>query len=301
MLQIIAKRKVWFIISGTLCLISLLALIFWGLKPAIDFTGGSLMEIEFNNTTVPHNSEISEALVAVGVGNVNIQAIGDNGFLLRLQDINEEKHQEIIKTLREKFSGNGEIVEARFESIGPAIGKELTEKAAWAIVLASILIIIYIAWAFRKVSKPVASWKYGTGAVIALLHDTLITCGVFAILGHFYGVEVDILFVTALLTILGYSVNDTIVVYDRIRENLYRHPEENYETVVNRSVNETITRSINTSMTVMIVLLAIFFFGGITIHYFALALIIGIFFGTYSSIFVASALMVAWNGWKKRA
>jgi len=300
MIQILAKRKIWFTISIVLCSMSILALAVWGLKPAIDFTGGSLMEVEFKNTEVPHNSEVLEALNSLEVGDAKVQSLGEHGLLVRLQNIDEVKHQEVISSFREKFSGEGEIVENRFESIGPIIGKELAQKAKLSIILVSIMIILYIAFAFRKVSKPIASWKYGLGAIVALLHDVLIVSGIFAALGHFYGVEVDILFITALLTILGYSVNDTIVVYDRTRENLYRHPEENFEQVVDRSVNESITRSINTSMTTMLVLLAIFFFGGHTIRYFVLALILGTFFGTYSSIFIASPLMVTWNNWKKK-
>lgn len=300
MLQIISKRKIWFTISSVLVLVSVLALVIWGLNPAIDFTGGSLMEVQFNNAEVPAVTEVTQSLTELEVGEVKVQSLGDDSLLLRLKDISEQQHQEVLSKIRQDFAGEGEIIENRFESIGPVIGQELAQKAKLAMILVTLMIIIYIAIAFRKVSKPVASWKYGLGAIVALVHDVVIVTGVFAVLGHFGGVEIDILFITALLTILGYSVNDTIVVYDRTRENLHRHPEENFEQVVNRSVNETITRSINTSLTTLLVLLAIFFFGGHTIKYFVLALILGAVVGTYSSIFIASPLIVAWNKFSKK-
>ncbi len=191
----------------------------------------------------------------------------------------------------------GEIVvnELRFESIGPVIGEELKQKAIYAIITVIIAIVFYIAWAFRKVSDPVSSWKYGVTAIIALMHDVIIPTGVFAILGYAAGIEMDILFVTALLTIIGFSVNDTIVVFDRTRENLSRdHHRHEFEWIVNKSVNETIRRSIYTSLTTFVVLLSIYLFGGASISNFVLALMIGVVVGTYSSIFLASPLLVAW-------
>ena len=192
-----------------------------------------------------------------------------------------------------------EIVENRFESVGPVIGGELKEKSIKAIIIVLISIVIYIGWTFRRVSHPVSSWKYGLVALIALFHDIIITMGVFSILGHFYGVEVGMPFVVALLTILGYSVNDTIVVFDRTRENLLHSGWDDFEEVVNRSINETLMRSLNTSLTTLVVLLAIYLFGGATIQYFVLALIIGIIAGTYSSIFIASPLLVSLAKLKK--
>ena len=335
MLNIIAHRKIYFIASGLLCLASILSLAIWGLKPAIDFTGGTLMEIEFKKTR-PSSQEIREALADLDLENINIQEIGEKGMILRMKNIDEKTHQEILKELRitnyelgiketEKLKNEKtkkqenkkieqikqleqteeSISESRFESIGPVIGKELKIKTIWAISLVVIAILIYIAWAFRKVGKisyttGVASWKYGLGAIIALMHDILIPTGVFAVLGHFAGIEVDLLFITALLTILGFSVHDTIVVYDRTRENLGKFPNQNFETTVNQGVNETMTRSINTSLTVLLTLLIIFFLGSSSIKNFALALIIGIVLGTYSSIFIASALLVVWQKMKKR-
>ncbi|MBI2050736.1 MAG: protein translocase subunit SecF [Parcubacteria group bacterium] len=188
------------------------------------------------------------------------------------------------------------VSEDRFESIGPTIGQELKQKSAYAIIAVIISIILYIAWAFRKVSKPVSSWKYGITAIIALIHDVAIPTGIFAVLGKLAGVEVDILFVTALLTILGYSVNDTIVVFDRTRENLSRdHWKHEFEWIVNTSVNETVRRSVFTALTTFVVLLAVYLFGGESIKNFVLALMIGVVAGTYSSIFLASPLLVAWE------
>lgn len=198
-------------------------------------------------------------------------------------------------------AGEQAISELRFESIGPIIGEELKAKTIKAVLIAIIVIALYIAWAFRKVSEPVSSWKYGISAIIALVHDVTIPTGIFAVLGHFYGVEIDILFITALITILGYSVNDTIIVFDRTRENLVLdHRKHDFESIVERSVNETIRRSVFTSVTVFLILLAIYLFGGESIKNFILALMIGVVFGTYSSIFLASPLLVVWEKWTRR-
>lgn len=311
MLPIIKKRKIWFIFSGTLVFISIIAFIFWGLNFGIDFTGGSLLEVEFFIDR-PSNQQITSALSKIGLNNVSVQPLGDSSIILRFKEVDEETHQKIISTLKEEFKtqisgGEGAILELqvleekRFNSIGPVIGQELKQKTVWALILANIGIILYIAWAFRKVSKPVASWKYGVAAVVALIHDISITVGLFAVLGKFYGLEVNAPFIAALLTILGYSVNDTIVVFDRTRENLIHHLGEDFEKIVENSVNQTLARSINTSLTVLLTLFAIYIFGGQTIRDFALALIIGISFGTYSSIFLASPLLVAWEKFKSKS
>lgn len=187
------------------------------------------------------------------------------------------------------------VSDKSFESIGPAVGSEQRSSAIWAVLIAVLAIILYISWAFRKVSHPISSYKYGIVAAVALLHDLLSVVGVFAILGHFWGIEIEITFVAALLTILGYSVHDTIVVFDRIRENLFRYQSGDFETTVNNCVNETLIRSINTSFTVVLILTVMFFFGGASIQYFILALIVGVISGTYSSIFLASPLLVTWQ------
>ena len=330
MFRIIQRRKIYFVISSILVVASIVLLSVWGLKLGIDFTGGSLLEVEYKNNR-PVSSEVQEALADLELGPVNIQTFGEKGMIFRLKEIGENKHQEILNRLEENFGSgesrtgenrnleiisedggalelgaikaevatNNQVTENRFESIGPAIGEELRKKSIYGIIAVIICIIIYIAWAFRKVSKPVQSWKYGLTAIIALAHDILIVCGIFVLLGHFLNYEVNTPFVAALLTILGYSVNDTIVVFDRVRENLPRS-EENFEKTINKSVNQTITRSINTSVTTLLVLLAIYFFGGETIKSFILALVIGVAAGTYSSIFVASPVLVVWQKLLKR-
>ena len=290
-MTIIGARKVTYAISGILVGASILALTFWGLKLGIDFTGGSFLEVEFTGVR-SENSEILNKLNEIGIESAIVQSTGERGVILRFKDVNEEQHQQILASL----SSLGELGEKRFDSIGPTIGKELRQKSVWAISLVLAMIVLYIAYVFRKVSRPISSWKYGIAAIIALTHDIIIPTGVFAYLGKFYGVEVDTLFVTALLTILGFSVHDTIVVFDRIRERLNRSQgKENFENVVETSIRSTIGRSINTSLTVLIVMAILYFLGGESTRFFSLAIMIGVFFGTYSSIFIASALLVSWN------
>lgn len=299
-LKIIEKRRYYYIFSGALCLISILALIAWGLKPGLDFTGGSLLEVSFSGAR-PQVSEIQAVLAPLGLGEAVVQPANDQDVILKFQSVSEEKHQEILSAISGKFTAeNNAVKENRFDSIGPVIGKELLQKSWLMMLIASLAIIAYIGYAFRKVSKPLASWKYGVSAVIALIHDLLIVTGLFSILGHFYGIEVDSLFITALLTIMGFSVHDTIVVFDRTRENLSKFYSGKFDEVVNDSINQTLIRSINTSVTVLLVLLALFALGGDSTKNFTLALLFGIFFGTYSSIFVASSLIIDWNNWDKR-
>src|SRR3989344_2131478 len=317
MISVINHRKIWFTLSGLMVATGILAMVIFGwktfgLKLGIDFTGGSLMELDFAVQRAG-NREINGALAPLGLTNIVTQPIGENGLIIRSKDIDEQTHQEILKTLKEKLQPTGlgaEIgatttpglvlegkvfEEKRFDSVGPTIGQELKKKTLWAIIIVTIAIIIYIAWAFRKVSKPIASWKYGVIAVLSLLHDIIIVVGAFAILGKFYGIEVNASFIAALLTIFGYSNNDTIVVFDRIRENLKRQTGDNFEKTIDHSINEVFVRSINTSFTVLLALFAIFIFGGKSIHDFTLALIIGVIIGTYSSIFLASPLLVVWE------
>ncbi len=292
MIQIIKYRGLAYGLSFVLLVAALASLAVWGIKYGIDFNGGSLLEVEFKGTR-PAVQTVEQSLAQLNLGYNVIQPTGRNGMILRFKDVDENTHQAIVK----KLSGldKGELTEKRFESVGPIVGAELKSRALWAIAVALFFIVSYIAWAFRKVSHPVASWKYGVAAIIALAHDVVVTTGVFSILGHFKGIEVDILFVSAILTVIGFSVHDTIVVFDRIRENIFRHAAVDFTTTVNKSVNDTLARSINTSLTTLLVLLALFILGGETIRYFALALIIGITLGTYSSIFVASPILVDWN------
>lgn len=295
MLNIIGKRKIWLGVSGASFVLSLIFLALWGLNFGIDFTGGSLLEVEFLKER-PALETIRGAVGELNVKEIVIQPAGEQNMIFRFSQADEQMHQNIISKLNEKFSDN--VQEEKFESIGPSIGRELKTRAAYAVILVIIAIVLYVAWAFRKVSWPVQSWKYGISAIIALIHDVVLTLGVFSALGHFFNIEVGLPFVAALLTILGYSVNDTIIVFDRTRENLTRLSKIDFEGVVNRSVNETLARSINTTLTTELALIAVYFFGGDSIKYFAFALLIGIFFGAYSSIFVASPLLVVWERWK---
>jgi len=289
MINIISKTKYAYIFSIMLTVLSVVSLFVWGLKLGIDFTGGTLMEVQFENN-LPSNSEVEENLKNLNLKSLSLQATGNNTILFRYVPEDDKTNQEVLKTLKEKYPQSKDL---RTDYANSTISKELKSKSLWSIFWAVAGIMAYIAWAFRKVSRPVPSWKYGMGAIIALVHDILITAGVFSVLGHFYGIEIGIPFVAALLTILGFSVHDTIVVYDRTRENLLRSSsKETFSEVVNRSLNETLVRSINTSLTVIITLLAIYIFGGESIKYFSLALLVGVTFGTYSSIFIASALLV---------
>ncbi|MBI5733461.1 MAG: protein translocase subunit SecF [Candidatus Kerfeldbacteria bacterium] len=292
MMQIIKYRGLAYGLSLILLIAAIASLAVWGIKYGIDFNGGSLLEVEFKGTR-PAVQTVEQSLAQLNLGYNVIQPTGGNGMILRFKDVDESTHQAVVKKLADL--DNGKLTEKRFESVGPIVGAELKSRALWAIAVALFFIVSYIAWAFRKVSHPVASWKYGVAAIIALAHDVVVTTGVFSILGHFKGIEVDMLFVSAILTVIGFSVHDTIVVFDRIRENIFRHAAVDFTTTVNKSVNDTLARSINTSLTTLLVLLALFILGGETIRYFALALIIGITLGTYSSIFVASPILVDWN------
>lgn len=293
-LPIIEKRNIAFGVSGILFAASVAVLFIYGLKPGIDFTGGSLIEVTFTQTR-PDITEVQEALAPLEYGNALVQPADEEGMLLKMRFLSEPEHQAVLTALRDAFEeGENRVLEDRIDTIGPAISSQLRSRALYAGLTVVIAIIFYVAYAFRKVSEPVRSWKYGVAAIVALVHDVTITMAAFALLGAFLGVEIDIPFVVALLTILGYSVNDTIVVFDRVRENLLIDGPKRFAETVNRGVNETLIRSLNTSVTTLIVLGALFLFGGDSIHYFSLALIIGIALGTYSSIFLASPLLVEW-------
>ena len=305
LMNIIGNKYIFLISSWILVFASIIAIAVWGLRLGIDFTGGSLLEVEFTKNR-PAIGDVRAALNGANVGDIIIQEVGERGILMRFREVDEPTHQQILLKLAQanpvpSAKNESAVIERQFTTIGPTIGKELRTQSIIALITASVAIILYIAWAFRRVSKPVSSWKYGIAAVVALIHDVVIPAGVFAVLGHFAGIEIDALFITAMLTIMGFSVHDTIVVFDRTRENLGKiKGSEHFGTTVNRSINETLTRSLNTSLTVLLVLLAIFFFGGQTVRYFALSLIIGVSFGTYSSIFVASPLLVVWQEYGDR-
>lgn len=282
-------RIVYFLFSAILIVASIAALVVFGLKPGIDFTGGSILEVSYNADR-PSNDEITKALDGLDLG-VSVQSTGDKGVILRMKDISDDVHNEILSRLGKN---ENKIEEVSFQAIGPTIGKEMQSKTELVIFLGLLAMFIYIALAFRRVQRPMKSWQYGVSTIITLFHDILIPLGVFAVLGRYYGVEITIPVITALLTVLGSSINNTIVVFDRMRENLLKGGET-FEDIADRSLNQTLSRQINTSLTVLFALLAVFFFGGETLKYFALALIIGTIAGTYSSFFISAPLLVSWH------
>lgn len=360
-MEIIKNRKIPFTISGILFVASVVVLLTFGLKPGIDFTGGSLMELKFG-VDRPTTSEVQDVLSGVNLGEILIQPSGEDRIIMRMRFLSEQEHQQVLGLLRAKFKSDFEslgaepnsaesadevlinvgkvvenevfvgetneseisfelpvveeevknevidkqvvtapdVLEERFETIGSAISAHLRERSMYAAVAVVLAIILYIGYVFKGVSKPVQSWKYGITAIIALVHDVVITMAVFAVLGKYAGVEVGIPFVVALLTIMGYSVNDTIIIFDRIRENLIKHGSDKFDETVNMGITQSINRSINTALTTLLVLVALFVFGGDSIHYFSLTLIIGIVVGTYSSIFLASPILVVWARLKQR-
>ncbi len=295
---IIKHKKIFIGISIALVVLSIFSIFFYGLDAGIDFKGGALTEISYIETR-PEQNALYEKLEPLGLGSVLIQPTGDMGYIIKSRDLTDEEHAALLEAV--SFGGASKFVEQSFNSIGPSVGRELARKAVVAIILVSLAIIFFIAFAFRRVSRPVSSWKYGLIAIVALLHDVIIPVGIFTVLSHYFGAEADTLFVVAALTILGLSVSDTIVIFDRIRENLKSEGSKfDFSAVVGRSLEQSFQRSIATSLTVFLVLLALFFFGPSTTRYFALMLASGMFFGTYSSIFLASPLLVVWEQWQKR-
>lgn len=295
-MNIIKRRYLFFLISLIIIIPGVLALIFWKLPLAIDFTGGSMLEIQFPATqTAPQPADIIAVYNSLDIQDPQVQSSDQGVFVIRSKEIPEETKALVVKGINTKF--NTEVTILRFDTVGPSIGKEVATRAAGAVGAAALAILIYITFAFRGVPH---AFRFGTAAIIAMLHDILVVVGIEAILCHFLGWEVDSLFLTALLTVIGFSVHDTIVVFDRIRENSNIYRKLPFETVVNHSVVQTMDRSINTSLTVMLTLLALTLFGGVTIRHFVLILLIGVFSGTYSSIFNASPILVVWENqeWK---
>jgi preprotein translocase subunit SecF len=326
---IVKHRKIFYIISAVLIAFSVFAVSYWGLNFGIDFKGGSIVEVEYGKSatstptvatsTKPIKSAVNTAtttatssavaaitgtptidtlkakLAELNIGETVVRQAGDNGYIIRTRALGEEERKTLVSAL------GGEL--KRFDSVGPVLGKELQGKATWSIIYVILAIVLFITFVFRKVSKPVSSWKYGIVAIVALLHDIIIPTGIFAFIGHNGGYEIDALFVTAILVILGFSVHDTIVVFDRTRENLRIDGvsgKKSFETIVGESVSQTVARSINTSLTTVLALIALFIFGPEATRNFALALIIGIITGTYSSIFIGSPLLVTLEKWQSR-
>lgn len=295
---VIKYRNLFFFLSALVVGVSLFAIFTYGLNLGIEFKGGSILEADYSGVRPDLDSLRSDLNQSSFKGAV-LQPLGEKGVSIRLHSITDDEKNQLLSLL----SGNDSsirLTEKRFSSIGPSIGQELANKGLVAIAIVVVMIILFVTLAFWGVSRPIPSWKYGVIVIVALLHDLIIPTGVFAVLGHFRNVEVDALFLTALLTILGLSVNDTIVVFDRIRENLKNKIAPHFEDTVGISLSQTFQRSINTSLTVILALLALLFFGGESTYYFALTLTIGMLVGTYSSIFIASPLLVVWEKFSRK-
>lgn len=290
MLDIVGKRYWFFGLSALVIVPGLIALLAWGLPLAIDFTGGSLLEVHFESGLPPAPAEVVALYNELGVGDPLVQTAGTSDIVVRSREVTNERKIEILAAMESRFGGP--VTELRFERVGATVGAEVAKRAAGAVALAAIGILLYITYAFRGVPH---AFRFGVSAIVAMLHDVAVVIGVEAILGHFLGWEVDSLFLTALLTVIGFSVHDTIVVFDRIRENQAIHRRLDFETLVNHSIVQTLDRSINTQLTVMLTLLALLLFGGVTTRHFVTILLVGVFSGTYSSIFNASPILVVWE------
>lgn len=291
-MNIIEKRR-WFLgFSGALVLLSVAAIMVFGFRLGIDLKGGAQWEISVSG--VSDESSILTAIKEVSNKDASVKKSGEGTFFVRLPDITEEEHQQYFVELTKRF---GTVEERNFSSIGPAIGSELRTKSMWAIAFVLLGISLYVAWAFRKVSRPIKSWKYGVATLLSLFHDVVIPAGMLATLGYFMGVEIDTNSIVALLVVIGFSVHDTIVVFDRIRENIIvmRGKTFSLGEIIDKSVKETIVRSVNTSLTLIIILVALLIFGPPSLFYFVLTILVGTLFGTYSSIFVASPLLYVWE------
>ncbi len=291
MFNIIGKRLWFFIIAGVVILVCVISLAVFGLKAGVEFSSGSVMTVGFEKKV--DKGELEEELASLGYANVIIQRVGEDEFLVRLPRLSSKDKTELEADLTSTF----ETLNVReFDDVSEMVAAETTRNAAIAVAVAAVGILLYIAWAFRRMPNP---FHYGTCAVIALLHDTLVALGVFSILGGLFGWEIDLKFVIGILAVIGYSVNNTVVVFDRIRENLTRDTRADFEVVVNNSLVETMSRSLNTSLTTLFVVLALLLFVGTAIQNFAVVLLIGIIAGTYSSLFIAPSLLVVWRkgGW----
>lgn len=292
-MNLIKYRRWYYLISLLLIIPGTVALLLWGLKPSIDFTGGTRWEISGTADV----SKVHDFMKSNEIPDVVVQKIGNDSLGIRFKEITEDKHKDLKGKLN---TLGGAVTERSFEAVGPSVSKEITRNAFISVALAALVIIIYVGYSFRKVPYPANSWEFGVAAISDLLYDVIIVTGVFSILGHYLNVEVDPLFITALLTVIGFSVHDTIVIFDRIRENLIKKGSGDFEEVVNNSLVEMLPRTINTSFLVWVILLVLYLFGGSSIRYFVLALVIGIFSGSCSSIINSASLLVTWENYKNK-
>ncbi len=296
-MYIVEHRGFFFWLTGLILAAAIGAIAFWGLPLGIDFTGGSLLQANYHQGERPELASIQERIDGLSLGHVSVRAFGDDGISLRTRTLSPEEHDALLAAL----SDSAIATELSFTSVGPALGSQFTDKALWAIFAVVLVIVLYIAFAFRRVSRPVPSWGYGLTTVAMLAIDIVVPAGFFAAYAHFTGAEVDSLFVVALLALLGYVVNDIIVVFDRVREHLARNEREGnkepFETTIGKSIDETITRSINTSLTVALALIALIFFGAEATRDFALVMLVGVVAGTFSSITRSAPLLIPLAKW----
>jgi len=297
---VIRHRKIWFAFSALLIAVSAYGAFIYGFNQSIDFKGGTITEVRFERER-PAKASVEESIGTLNLGGFSVRPLREDSYIIRTRELSQGEAEELYRTL----SLSDPVFEiVRSNTIGPVAGAELKNKAMWAMLVVIMMIVLFVTFAFRHVSKKLSSWKYGLVTIISMLHDIAIPTGAFIILGHFIGLEIDLLFVSGLLAVLGYSVHDTIVVFDRVRENLRVNEElkveEPFEGTVGRAISQTIGRSINTSVTTLIMLLALYFIGSTATKDFALLLIVGIIAGTYSSIFVASPLLVTFYKWQRK-
>jgi len=294
MINFMRRKKIYFLLSALVLVPGIFSLVLFWLKPSIDFTGGTLWEVRFAESVVssqePVVEIIRETFTGQGLEIASIQASGEKQFIIRTVPLTTEQHKSLVATLKEKL---GDFEEVRFETLGPKLGRELLFKAFFAVTLAALAILTYVAYRFKNL-------MYGVAAILAMFHDTFVLLGIFSLLGRFFGVEVDTLVVTAALSTLSFSVHDTIVVFDRIREILRRNPSLELDVAINQAVGETLVRSINNSLTIVFMLLALFLLGGESLHWFVFALLVGTISGTYSSTFTAAPLLVIWRNFSRQ-
>jgi preprotein translocase subunit SecF len=296
-MNLIKYRYLYIAISLVIIIPGILALIFWGLPLGIDFTGGSLLDVQFKSGNPPSIADVRQvyndlSTSTMDISDPEVQPLGTDSLSIRSREMDDVIKAKVVAALKDRFGAGQDVVIENFSQVTASVGQEVARAAAIAVIMASVAILIYIWFAFRKVQHP---FRFGVAAIIATIHDTLVVLGLGAIFGHFLGWPVDSLFLTALLTVIGFSVHDDIVVFDRIRENANIYRRVDFETVVNHSIVQTLDRSINTQLTVMITLLALVLFGGTTIRHFVVILLLGVFSGTYSSIFNASPILVIWE------
>ncbi len=295
MIDFIKYKNIFFVLTLLMIAGSVAAIAIYGLRPGIEFTGGNVLEIEYDGQR-PDISQVREIIAGLSLKEAAIYEIGERGMMIRTENLDSKKQAELSSAIGQA----GEFQERSFEAVGPMVGKELTNKMAALVLISLAAMLLYIAVAFRNVPGPVNSWQYGIASFLILCHDVLVPLGVFAVLGAFGGVQITIPIITALLIVVGYAINNVIVVYDRVRENLMREHKASFAENVNRAINQTLSRQINTSLATLLPVFAIYFWGGESLKYFSLALILGIGIGTYSSVFLAGQALVFWRELKLR-